>query len=177
MVSENQCVDPDYMHLDRDCTSHELSKMPFLEGAGSLVSYQLTEVRSVQDLTEAVILKDHLFHKYVSVSSPFHNADWEKVKVNIFTELGLVNASSMLKQHILSLLIVKEVSKGSVVLRQDQAPADIMFLALGQVDLHSTLVKQDFRQGVQVAVTSPQKRTQTKQLKGEFGVLSGTLIS
>jgi hypothetical protein len=151
--------------------------MPFLEGVGSLVSYQLTEVRSIKDLTEAVILKGHLFNKYVSVNSPFHHADWEKIKVNIFTELGLVNASSMLKQHILSLLDVKEVNKGSMVLRQDQVPAHIMFLALGQVYLHSTLVKQDLRQGVQVAVTSPQKRTQAKQLKGEFGVLSGTLIS
>ena len=64
-----------------------------------------------------MVLKSQTFKKYVSVDSPFRSSDWEKIKINIYMELGFVNASSQLKQHVVNLLQVKEVSKGSVLLQ------------------------------------------------------------
>ena len=68
--------------------------MPYLQSASTLNGYKLTEIKSCSDQTEAVVLKDKTFKKYVSVDSPFRKSDWEKIKSNIFMELGLINASS-----------------------------------------------------------------------------------
>ena len=104
------------MQFTKDYTNNDMQKMPYLQHANALVGHRLTQIICCQDMTEVVVVKRHLYNKFVSVHSQFRQANWEHTKNNILQQLGLEHASSKLKQHVISLLHVQEVCKGTVVL-------------------------------------------------------------